>query len=738
MKPGKILGKLFKKGSKSASAGKGKAGGAFEWPSGVRIGVFGHTNSGKTVSYTVLNEECKISRDLQLSVTDNATAGEFLRNYRALWGLSTSDGVGTMVDLQEEKKFPDETKGDKLLKFTAIIDRKQKLPVIAYDYPGKAVSISAQHELSDKTMDFMANAAGILFYFDPKVLGAVMECQAHVASFVNLMDQLAPHDRSVPVPIGLVITKADVLPGFSDNQTVLINPQDENFLAEDYELFLEKVLTSNRIASDTAWAGTVRDILVKLREFLKVVVGRSLDFQIFFTSNTGQPPEKIGTDVGRSIYAPPNKISPVGVREPFYWLLKSTIRNRRIARFRKVAKYVTILSLIWIGLFSLPNLYHFNWKLNRTTQIEDNILAQDGVTPLSISKGERNKITNAYRRYKDSWMSKWLFERFQVPARRIAEYYRKFNINEARQELEGAIKRLAAIIGEPTQWPTYNPSGDTLILSEVLNDCLSTVGRYRSGDEKSELYGRSDRVMECWGLFAEAIKDSSNADAWSKIVVQVESHNSVFAPDLSTSEKALGKALTEVVSSRQQEKDVQETVRTAVDKFATMEKDILNNRDPEYRFVTAVRELRKLKKTLAQNPDKAGQVKKIDGYLHDAEYFNENRMFEFTLTFCPEGHHLHVLVKKKGQDRDWPRDQVHPNQGSRITWRKGDHIVLALDANNHDHNDGKELWGESPKARKELKSDYSIYGMDGDIKFPTGETITISFEQNLRKKLPTF
>ena len=87
----KIL-KLFKKGAKAVPKGKDQAavGGGFEWPSGMRIGVFGHTNSGKTVYFTVLNEECKVSKNLGLSVTDNITAGEFLANYRALWGLGSS------------------------------------------------------------------------------------------------------------------------------------------------------------------------------------------------------------------------------------------------------------------------------------------------------------------------------------------------------------------------------------------------------------------------------------------------------------------------------------------------------------------------------------------------------------------------------------------------------------------------------------------------------------------------
>ena len=108
MKFGKVF-SVFKKGSKAASKRKGKgaaAAGGFEWPSGVRIGLYGHDNSGKTVYFTVLNEECKVSKDLQISVTDGATAGEFLANYRRIWGVGTKTDIGTVVDLREEKKIP--------------------------------------------------------------------------------------------------------------------------------------------------------------------------------------------------------------------------------------------------------------------------------------------------------------------------------------------------------------------------------------------------------------------------------------------------------------------------------------------------------------------------------------------------------------------------------------------------------------------------------------------------------
>ena len=396
MNPGKILG-IFKKGAKATSKKKGKKGDekTYAWPSGIKVGIYGHSNSGKTVYYTVLNEECKISKDLQISVMDGSTASEFLTNYRSLWGLGMASEAGTMVDFRGEKKFPDPTAGDKVLQFNAILDHSHKLSIVAYDYNGKAVSISEKHELDEKVHDFMASSDGLLFFFDPKVMGAELQTQACVAAFVNMLERLAPLSSRLPVPIALVITKADILPGFTENQAVLVNPAEEHIISEDFELFLEKVLSSNKIASNPAWAGSVRNILVKLREFLRIVVGRTLNFQIFFLSNTGDPPEKIGTEVGRSIYTPPAKIRPIGVKEPFYWLLNAIIRNRRLKRFRKLAKYVTVISILWMLLYSLPFLYHFKIALPKPVKLENRILKTHDGSHLSTSENERRTIMSA-------------------------------------------------------------------------------------------------------------------------------------------------------------------------------------------------------------------------------------------------------------------------------------------------------------------------------------------------------
>jgi hypothetical protein len=724
--------KIFKKGAKVAAKQKGKpAKGAYEWPSGVRVGVYGHFNSGKTVYFTVLNEECKVAKNLQIAVTDNATAGEFLTNYRHIWGMGVATGAGTVVDLREERKFPEPTKGDKILRFNAILDRKKKIPVVSYDYDGKAVAIAGNHELAEKVMDFMSGCDGILFFYDPKMLKAELESQAHVSSFVNALERLAPLNRRLPIPVALVVTKADILPGFtSENQTILISGEEEHVLAEDFEVFLEEILTSNKIASDSTWAGTVRNVLIKLKDFLKVVVSRTLNFQIFFISATGQTPEKIGTDVGRSIYAPPPKITPIGVKEPFYWILHAIRRSKRIMAIRKVAKYAAVLSAIWIGVYSLPYLIHFSYLMPKATGYEERTL--EGKSRADASEMEKKNIRSTYAKYRSAWTVRTFFPSFIKPAEAIRMIYSSDILGEERRRLNGLIRMVTAAVRDTANWPVYDPSGDSLFLTVEHRRFEDSLHSFQQGDSTSELFSRSSRVLTLWGLFKDALKTPSDSAAWSKIQEQVERYGSYFSDVLSKEEKDLGAALIETVQAKQQKKERRATVAQAGTEFDRLVEEINNNPDPEFRLGKAVAKLKKLRAVLKDNPNRQEDVKRIDKYLLRAKYFNENRKYTFTLLSAPPDH-VHIRVTGRGKAGEWIHNQFRPGDTFSITWRAGDHISIALHEKHTSVN--KETWGEKYKELKELDGKFSIFQLDGSVSFNAG-VVSASCQENLKAKLP--
>ena len=730
MRFGKIF-KLFQKGSKAASKQKGKKGeaGGFSWPSGLRVGVFGHANAGKTVYFTVLNEECKISKDLQISVTDNATAGEFLFNYRSLWGVGTASGVGTVVDLKGEKKFPEPTGGDKLLLFNAILDKKKKVSVVTYDYNGKAVSIIDRIDLKDKVIDFMSGCNGILFFYDAKFLGAELPSHEQAASYVSMLEYLAPLNKRLPIPIALVVSKADILPGFTgEGQTVLVGPENENLFSEDFETFFERILESNKVAANSAWAGTVRNVLVRLKEFLKVVTGRTLDFQIFFVSNTGQTPEKIGSDIGRSIYAPPPKIHPVGVKEPFYWLLKSVIRNRRISRMRTVARFVTFISILWLIFYSLPHLYHFNYLLPRATRVESSILETYKGNAYNTSDDERRRIISAYNKYADAWTVDWIFPMFQTPSRRISEGYKSLNMASATEDLNKIIKNFTGIVGDTTLWPKLNPSDSTLDESDIHRKLKEDLSNFHQGDEKSILFTRSGRALAYWDLFTRSIMKPSDTAVWISIAQQVQHDRNMYGKEMSNEEVELGK----VLSDRKMKKVQIATAQKAASDLSGLIPQINGNENGAFRLDSAVKILQESVSKLDPAADK-GNIDMINRYLQSVNRWNKRQKFVCKIEVLPEKSHVHIEVTDKGKDPLWEEhNQTMMGDSVTIYWKAGDDIHIAIDLNKH-----KCKWGKEPSDKTILKGKYSIFEMEGEVSFDNiGKRAGISFMPPLVEQLP--
>ncbi len=731
---------IFKKGSKvAAKTQKGKKGeGGMKWPSGTRIGVYGHTNSGKTVYFTVLNEESKISSDIQISVIDNPTSAEFLANRRAIWGLGTTTSEGTMVDLRGEKKFPEPTEEDRVLLFNAILDRKKTISVVTYDYPGKAVSISDSSQVREKVADFMRGCDGLLFFFDPKTLASELQCQSHVASFVNMLEQIAPLSGHLPIPVGLVVTKADILAGFSgEDQTVLIRPEVENLLSENFDVFLEKVLADSRITSNSDWAASVRNVLVKVREFLKVIVGRTLNFQIFFTSNTGDQPQKIATDVGRSIYAPPEKIHPVGVREPFCWVLKSVIRNRRVCRMRSFTKFVAILSVIWMLIYSVPFLINFSYLLPGVTDKEDTILKKHKGSFYTLPKSNIDEIVRSYRRYSVSKTVRWFFPNFTLAAKAVANKYKAANVGNALKDLEVTIGRFADLVSDSTRWPGAKVD-DTIFIDnaekEQFREIGGTMKSYMDAAEKnSELFLRSERGYWYWSKFREALFSPGDTALWGLIKKRVEQDKKSSTLKLSKSEKHMHTAFGK--QKVQTERIV--VAREASNELDDLAKEINNNDDPQYRLNSAVRKLRNLKDKLLSNPSKSAEVARIDKYLEKAAYFNRRRKYTYTASNVPQDHHLHIAVKRKRKDILWPLEQIHKGKSYTIEWKAGDEFWVALDPKLVTGG-SPETWGKNPTESLKLDKKYSLFQLDGNITFNSGLKATIDFEDDIWSKIPEF
>lgn len=724
MKIAKIF-KFLKKGAKKA----GKSGGAPEkspWPEGTRIGVFGHRNSGKTVYYTVLYNEGKVTKNIQISVTDNETSAELLSNFRSIWGIAPAGGAGTIVDQRGEREFPDPTAETKILQFNAILDQKKKIPVVTLDYGGEAVSISGESDQAEKVKSFMASADGILFFFDPKIMGAEMEIQARASAFVNILEKISPLKARLPVPVGLVITKSDTLPGYrGEDQAVLIDQEDEQILSENFELFLEKVL--GRVEGDSEWAGTVRSVLVKLREFLRVVVGRTLDFQIFFISNTGNKPEKIGADVGRSIYKPPEKIKPSGVKEPFYWILNAIDRNKKLNVMRRVAKFVGIISLVWILLYSMPFIFNFNFLLPRARKVESSIMESVDNNLMNTSGDQRGKIYRAYNRYSRKWVIREFFPGYSVAARNLADIYYNFDVGTAIKKLDNIINEFAYIVDSKDLWPKYNPGKDSLIYDSSHQEILADLEKMHAGDEESILYKRSDRVLNYWDLFARFIKTNRDSAVVSEISRQVD-FDMNNAENYSSSEEKLGEALLGLTAEKRQEV----AAVAGLDDYDKIKETINSSSDPAYLLGKAPGELQAIRSKL--NPSKhSEQISAIDSYLAQVNKWKQKRTYTCILESVPDMGHLHIEVTGSGRSPSWSKEtQLLEGEEVKLSWKMGEDIHIAFDELKYPCT-----WGVKSSDKRVIQGKYALFALEGEITFQNiDKTVTIRFKRPLRDMLP--
>ncbi|MBU8920736.1 MAG: GTPase domain-containing protein [Bacteroidales bacterium] len=727
--------KFAKKGSKKVKKSRGGGAAApVKWPEGIRVGVFGHENSGKTVFFTSLYTKSKSTKDFQISVRDNATASEFFKNDMAIKGVDCdSSGTGTIAARPVPKKFPDPTEKDIILQFTAILDGNTKIPVVSYDYSGRAVAISEHSDDAEKIRDFMVDADGLLFFFDPKILGADPEVQARASTFINILERIVPLRSRLPIPVGLVISKSDILPGYNgEDQSVLIQPEDEQVIAEDYEKFLEKVLDFESFSENREWATSVRNVLVKLREFIRIVVGRTLDFQIFFVSSTGNRPEKIGVDVGRSIYAPPEKVNPCGVTRPFYWILNSIVRSQRLNVMRRIAGYVSVASIIWILLFSLPYLFHFGGFLRSAYRVENSVLNSVDGNILNTSDAQRSDIIRAYNRYGNKMLVRKMFTEYRLTSSRMRDVYSEFSLGPAVARLDSIITGFADIISDPKLQPKYDQGLDSLILSDTHRRLVGSLERMHVGEKTSVLYMRSDRVFYYWDLFTKYVKNPADTSVLEKINYQVN-FNLENAQNYSESEKRLGSVLLGVLDI-----PVSRSVPTVratasnLNEYNQIKDKVNGSSDPAYVLGEVPAKLSAVRDKLSASTNST-QISAINAFLAEAKKWEKRRTYTCVLQTVPDMGHLHIEVTGSGGNPSWSNEtQLLEGDEIKLKWKPGDDVHIAIDELRHECN-----WGKKPSDRVVFQDKYAIFEAEGSIAFPNiNKTIILSFKGGLKERLP--
>ena len=260
----------------------------------------------------------------------------------------------------------------------------------------------------------------------------------------------------------------------------------------------------------------------------------------------------------------------------------------------------------------------------------------------------------------------------------------------------------------------------------------SELTTFKELGDTSQLGVRSGRVLTYWELLKESILTPTMSDSiWLQIRDQVRLDRERNGKNLSDAEKELQEVLTSAGAKHEQVVVREETVQTASSDFAVALSGYERNMDDhQYLLVTLPRKLRALAANL-----EGDALDSANAYLSQVEYFKKSRAYTFKVVNCPPDHHIHVCVTRPGQEPDWPKAMYIAGREFRITWKNGDHILIALDKKHTDPS--SETWGVSPMEMKELKEPYSIFDLDGTLKFNTGE-VTFSCQESLKGKLPKF
>jgi len=722
--------KLFKvaqKGSKKVKRHKAAGAATVSWPEGTRIGLFGHENSGKTVLLWAVYTKSQTTRNFSMAVRDGATSDEFLKTDMAIKGLKIdTTKEGTQVPIRVPRKFPEPTETGALRQFTAILDGSKKIPVVTYDYNGRAASVSEHSDEAEKISEFMTDADGLLFLFDPRILGSDPEVQARVQSFVNILELIAPLKARLPIPVGLVITKADTLRGYGgEDKTVLIRPKDEQTIADDYDKFLERVLGFESLSDGREWASSVRNILVKLQEFIRVVVGRTLDFQVFFVSSTGTEPKKIGVARWHSIFEPPEKINPCGVTAPFHWVLTAIERSRRLNTMRTVTRVIAAVATAWIVIWSLPYMIYLWGDLDSARRAEEKALKEAGEAYEKIGKTRRDLIGGDYASVAKGFL--WMFRDFGPPASDLSDLYYNYPGGDVGR-LDGIIGQLTEVVRDENQRPKHVVSGgkDKLEKSEDVQRLLKNLDEMSRGKQEA-IVRRAERISFQWGLFMKYLENQSDVSSRNALLDRLKGDESL--QDFDPAEAKFGEALKLVIGHQLPSPGggIGDYAKALSDYESLQDRVNATKPDPAVVLGEAVTKAQKIEGELdpALHADK---VRALRRFIAAAQEFQNTRSYTLKLNDIFPQDHLHIEVTNEDGEPTWSKPGQWVLGGEeQIEWKPGNHIYVAYDKKNHCQR------GKYASASKAFVDEYALF----DVVKRTwtfediGKSVTISFKPDL-------
>jgi hypothetical protein len=449
-----------------------------------RIGIYGHKGVGKTVFFTIVYSFSKKTADFEMMALGE-TQEILEEKYNIMKGKGIDLDTGEKIS---ERRFPPLSTSEQRLNFEVKIGKGKVIPVNTIDYSGELVYIDARGEIKQNLIDYFKKCECVLFFIDPEAIRGEGERSNRISSFTDLIDKLSGVEKKLKIPIGLVITKADELPGFkSSEQSTLIGRGAGYIRALNFAGFLRGVLKQKNISSRPDWKSEIELMLNRLESFFKPLINRTMDYQVFYISSTGNSPEIAVDETGDKIKIPPTEIRPLGVAQPLKWTISRISCYRRALAYTNILKWAFLIVLLVVDLIAFSHIYN-QMKVRSLFREISQVVRRDA---------ESNKdIGRIYKKYANNFMVSSMFSDFSEKALEQYTYFTTVGSDQASVELDNKIRqhfrsidqKIEAISGVKGDTAQYNS-----MLSDIKNELAlldSLAGELTDSNRREEIKRR--------------------------------------------------------------------------------------------------------------------------------------------------------------------------------------------------------------------------------------------------------
>lgn len=346
-----------------------------------KIACLGHARSGKTTYWSVFHEASRGRMDeFNIQTGDNTTAAYLVRQREAMQAGAFYIPAPGEKPADYEPGYPPESDLLVNLLFMARAGGGREIPIMVQDYPGRAISIEDTDGRSQEVVEFLKAADGVLFFVDSySTRESPHRLTEQLLGFNSLLKHLEDRHGRINHPVGLVLTKADMLDEYRPaNPAELISDADQRRRGEVYSRFLAQLLKGNAYAQDSAWKARVEKTLTRLRSFADALLKKTQATQFFVVSAVGdkrrrpiEPAAASDSIANTSMAASSSSLAFVvgrhetGMEEPLRWMIHQLLVKNQVRKADRLRNGALAAAAIYSLALTLPFLMYLGCAVPR-------------------------------------------------------------------------------------------------------------------------------------------------------------------------------------------------------------------------------------------------------------------------------------------------------------------------------------------------------------------------------------